>query len=123
MAKPATLSRSGKGAVVRRSAKGKSTGASPKKSVSALLKEQKPGWKLAPEPKHGTRLVETFAMKTDSAPSLQLLREKFLGDQDAAPVSLGKVDDKVRTVRIQPRKGGASKTADVRNGKITIVQG
>ena len=63
-------------------------------------------------------------MKTDGGPSIQALRAKFLGERDVAGGAvLADVDESVRTVRIQPKGGGSPKTADIRNGKVTIVQG
>ncbi|KQM30458.1 hypothetical protein [Sphingomonas sp. Leaf10] len=63
-------------------------------------------------------------MKTDGGPSLKNLRLKFFGQLDAkSGAMLADVDHSVKTVRIQPKSGGAMKTADIRNGKVTIVQG
>jgi len=82
-----------------------------------------PKWKLAPS----APLVEAAGvgeMKTDGGPSLKSLRMKFFGQQDStAGVMLADVDTSVKTVRIKPKSGGATKTADIRNGKVTIVQG
>jgi hypothetical protein len=91
--------------------------------AASLLKAQMPNWKVV----KSAPLFEAAGagdMKTDGGPSIQALRVKFLGQRDAAGGAvLADVDESVRTVRIQPKGGGSPKTADIRNGKVTIVQG
>lgn len=97
------------------------------KSVSmrsaSILKGQMPNWTIV----KGASLIEASGdgqMKTDVGPSLNTLRVKFLGHRDAVSgPMLADVDESVKTVRIKPKSGGSLKTADIRNGKVTIVQG
>ncbi len=68
-------------------------------------------------------------MKTDTSPSLEQLRRKFFGGGDkmadaaGGNVTIAPYDDSVQTVQIQPKSGGPTKTADIKDGKVTIVQG
>jgi hypothetical protein len=72
--------------------------------------------------------VEDTVMNNEQGPSLAQLRRKFFGsgvtDSKAgdAPV-LGPMDKDVQTVQVQRKQGGAIKTADIKNGKVQIVQG
>jgi hypothetical protein len=96
-------------------------------SASSVVEREMPGWKIvAPPP---SPPFEEAAMKTDTKNdlgfSLAKLRQKF-GLTDAATKDepdFAPVDDTVETVHVQPKTGGPTKTADIKNGKITIVQG
>ena len=95
--------------------------------TAAILAAEMPGWKLASDVGTMAPSVED-GMKSERGPSLAQLRRKFLGDDaadapDDAGDMLGELDTSVETVRIQPRKGGPAKTADIKNGKVSIVQG
>lgn len=94
-------------------------------SPAAVVKAQMPGWQIA----KGTVAVASgfrmSDMKSQTGPTIEQLRRKFLGPQDAgadAP-KLADVDESIQTIRVRPRDGGPAKTADIRNGKISIVQG
>ena len=100
--------------------------------LAAIVARQLPGYKLASP--HtvvapGFDSSDTVAnMRSEKGPSIEQLRQKFLRDHaaDAAAVArntLGSVDNTVATVLVQPKDGGPAKTADIRNGKIAIVQG
>jgi len=67
-------------------------------------------------------------MKADAGPSIARLAKKFLGEDAAdsesdAADTFADVDESRKTVKVRPAKGGASKTADFKDGKIEIVQG
>lgn len=67
-------------------------------------------------------------MKIDKTPSIADLRRKYFGggEVDGRADNAGpkyKMAKNVQTVRIKPRRGDAAKTADIKNGKVTIVQG
>jgi hypothetical protein len=101
-----------------------------KVSVSALVAAQLPGWKLAPDSSPPTQVAgeEDGVMKSEHGPSINQLRRKFLGDDaaDGAADSsdiFADVDESRETVRVEPRRGGPAKTADIKNGKVSIVQG
>lgn len=92
---------------------------------AAVVKEQMPGWQIAKGTVSVAGSFRMSDMKSETGPTIEQLRRKFLGHQDAgidAP-ALGEVDQSVQTVRVRPRDGGPAKTADIRNGKISIVQG
>jgi hypothetical protein len=91
-------------------------------SASALLKAQMPNWEVV---KSGPVVMPKGAdMRTDESISITKLRGKFLGQHDSSAAAvIGDVDQGVRTLRIKPKSGGSAKTADIRNGKVTIVQG
>lgn len=101
-----------------------------KTSLAAIVAEQMPGWKLAPEMKlRSPDLAMEGDVKIDTGPSIAQLRRKFLGGGDAdegvadESTILADVNRRVKTVQIEPKSGGPAKTADIRGGKITIVQG
>lgn len=118
-----TLVRGAEKAAVRKTAGGNLSSSSSRVTPASVLKVQMPNWKVVPS----APFVETAGvgdMKTDGGPSLKNLRLKFFGQRDSvAGTMLADVDQSVTTVRIQPKSGGATKTADIRNGKVTIVQG
>ena len=102
------------------------------KRLAAIVARQLPGYRLASP--HavvapGFDSSDTVAnMRSEKGPSIEQLRRKFLRDDavDAAVGvgnALGSVDKAVATVLVQPKGGGPAKTADIRNGKIAIVQG
>jgi|GEM_PF-2860890 len=99
------------------------------KSSTEVIAEQMPGWKLAPQTKlRSPGLFHEGDMKIETGPSIAQLRRKFLGgeaDSDAVDESsmFAAVNRRVQTVQIEPKSGGPAKTADIRGGKITIVQG
>ena len=64
-------------------------------------------------------------MSSDAAPSIEQLRHKFFGTDvsDTSGAVFRSVDDSVVTVRVAPEEGGPAKTADYKDGKVTIVQG
>ncbi|WP_289016293.1 hypothetical protein [uncultured Methylobacterium sp.] len=103
-----------------------------KKDVVAFIAEQMPDWKLVPDDTAATLGFDdsdmVSSMRSEKGPSVEQLRRKFLrqdvadapGDANSA---LGSVDTSVATVRIQPKHGGPAKTADIRDGRVIIVQG
>lgn len=97
-------------------------------SPAALVAKQLPGWKLVSGAVRGGPSKEDNAMQDEQGPSLAQLRRKFLGANladgiaDNVPV-LGTADKSVQTVQVQNKRGGAIKTADIKNGKVQIVQG
>lgn len=96
-----------------------------KESAAKVIAREMPEWKIVPEDAEPDSAVDEEAMKTDRGPSIARLRQKF-GVADAQPAGesdLAPVDDSVKTVRIEPKKGGPAKTADIKGGKVTIVQG
>ncbi len=69
---------------------------------------------------------DAMPVKTQPSPSLEALRQKFLGrsQSDAVEsVKIGKLSADVDVVSVKPKEGGPSKIADRKDGKITIVQG
>lgn len=101
-----------------------------KTSLAAIVAEQMPGWKLVPEMKlRSPDLTMEGDVKIDTGPSIAQLRRKFLGGGDAdegvadESTLLANVNRRVKTVQIAPKTGGPAKTADIRGGKVTIVQG
>lgn len=69
---------------------------------------------------------DVMPVTTQPSPSLDALRQKFLGrsQSDAVEsVKIGKLSSDVDVVSVKPKDGGPSKTADRKDGKITIVQG
>lgn len=93
-------------------------------SLQASVATDLPGWKIVSNEKFTLSNLEASDMRTDEGPSIGQLRAKFLG-QDAGGLNdpFAKVDASVQTVRVQPRGGGPAKTADFKNGKVSIVQG
>jgi hypothetical protein len=97
-------------------------------SPAALVAKQLPGWKLVGEAVQPLQSMEDIVMKNETGPSLAQLRNKFLGaglmdgPSDNAPL-LGHTDESVQTVQVQRKRGGAVKTADIKKGKVQIVQG
>jgi hypothetical protein len=71
--------------------------------------------------------MDVMGISSSTGPSLEQLRRKFLqgsGDADAAAASpVEFADPDAKTVLVQPESGGPAKTADIRRGKVTIVQG
>lgn len=97
-------------------------------TIASVLKAQMPGWTLAHDEGELMPGVEDTIMKSETGPSIAQLRSKFLGGSaadavDAGGDALGNVDTSVETVRIRPNRGGPAKTADIKNGKVSIVQG
>jgi hypothetical protein len=112
----------GKSAAAKRKARGG------KFSIASVLKAQMPGWTLAHDESELMPGVEDTIMKSETGPSIAQLRSKFLGGSavdavDTGEDALGNVDTSVETVRIRPSRGGPAKTADIKNGKVSIVQG
>jgi hypothetical protein len=126
--KPSKQKSASAGAAKKRASKAGSGTSADKAAVEAVLADQMPGWELCGvEPAEiADAMREAETMDADKMPSVKDLRRKFFGE-DAADAKdspdFRAVDEAVKTVRIRPTKGGAAKTADVRNGKITIVQG
>lgn len=88
-----------------------------------------PGWPLVEEDE-GSEAdpKDNLEMKIDKTPSIADRRRKCFGGgevyggaDDASPKY--KMARNVQTVRIKPRRGGAAKTADTKNGMVTIPQG
>jgi hypothetical protein len=112
-------------------ARKKSIGGAAAKSSSEVVAEQMPGWKLAPTMRLRSPSYMTEGdMKIETGPSIAQLRRKFLSDgaSDGALTAddssiLANVNRRVKTVQVEPKSGGPAKTADIRGGKITIVQG
>lgn len=95
-----------------------------KTTLQASVAADLPGWKVVSNEKLSLPNQEVSDMRTDEGPSIAQLRAKFLGqDAGSTNVPFAKVDDSVQTVRVQPRGGGPAKTADFKNGKVSIVQG
>lgn len=100
--------------------RGRTGTAALKSAVEAGL----PGWEL--DESVSDQDAEDNAVPTDQEPSLSYLKRKFLGEQSASDSDEDLLDDQDdRTpVRVKPKRGGRSKTADVTpDGKVTIVQG
>lgn len=93
--------------------------------LAAFVAREMPGWQIDHNPETEAPSAEDSSMKSETGPTIAALRRKFLGEADAAAdvSDLIGVDEKVRTVRIKPKDGGPAKVADIRNGKISIVQG
>ena len=92
-------------------------------SAAEVVARQMPDWQLVPEVESDVVLDEA-AMKVDQGPSIAKLRRKFgVSDSGTGEPDLAPVDPSVETVRIAPKSGGPAKTADIKNGKIKIVQG
>lgn len=100
--------------------------------VADLIARQLPGWRLAAPasaPQLSSFADEVSAMRMDRGLSIAELKQKFLpvsaGDAIPVPSNTDFASDGegVTTVRIEPEDGGPAKTADIRNGTITIVQG
>jgi hypothetical protein len=98
-------------------------------SVDEIVEREMPGWRVV-NVRQTARIpiADSGTMKSQKGPSIAQLKRKFLGDgaRDAAgdqDAGFAPVNDKVKTVRIEPKAGGPSKTADIRKGKINIVQG
>ena len=93
-------------------------------SAAAVIAREMPKWRLAARDEETDLALDENAMKIDQGPSIAKLRRKF-GVTDSGPgePDFAPVDDTVETVRIEPKSGGAAKTADIKNGKVTIVQG
>lgn len=96
-----------------------------KPTPAAVIRAQMPGWQIAKGTVAATGFLKANDMKTDKGPSIDQLRRKFLGTQDAGAErpTIADVNEGVQTVRIRPKDGGPAKTADIRDGKISIVQG
>jgi len=67
-------------------------------------------------------------MKSEMGPDIRQIRKKFFGDDAADDAADGSdifsdMDESRKTVRVKPEDGGPAKTADIKNGKISIVQG
>lgn len=97
-------------------------------SQAAILKQNLPGFHIVKVVRSDAASNAEDNMKTAKGPSLKALRSKFLGKSDSTDSaddgsSYSPVDTKVSTARIAPKKGGPAKTADFRDGKVTIVQG
>ena len=104
----------------------KSTAGKPATSQTRkLISTELPGWKIVADQEIAPAPMEED-MQSDQGPSIADLRRKFLTEDDAdAPAgeAFADVDQSVETVRVQPRNGGPVKTADIKNGKVAIVQG
>ena len=98
-----------------------------KGSAAEVVERNMPGWRLAePEEEVAGPLDEDAenAMKTDEGPSIAKLRRKFgMADNKDEGPAFAPVDDSVETVRVAPKSGGPAKTADIKGGKIKVVQG
>jgi hypothetical protein len=98
-------------------------------SAAALVAAQLPGWKLVPDRLAVDLEQETSDMRSEKGPSIAQLSAKFLGEADMADAAddsaatFADVDESTQTVQVQPRRGGPAKTADLKDGKISIVQG
>lgn len=93
-------------------------------SAAAVIAREMPEWQIATQDTEADLSLDENTMKIDQGPSIAKLRRKF-GVTDSGPgePDFAPVDDTVETVRIEPKSGGAPKTADIKNGKVTIVQG
>jgi hypothetical protein len=114
-----------------KSAKGgpaKGAGLSPE-AVRKVLRSEMPDWLLVGDDERSEAdPKDNLKMKIDKTPSIADLRRKYFGggDVDGGAADSGpkyKMAKNVQTVRIKPRRGGPAKTADIKNGKVTIVQG
>lgn len=93
-------------------------------AIAKAIAADLPGWKQVQRKPaaHDTSTAE-------SGPSLADLRRKFLGADAAADGVADGTDDygstnqRRKTVTVQPEQGGPTKTADIVNGKVKIVQG
>lgn len=101
-----------------------------KDDIQALISEKMPGWRLAkPAASPVFTADELTAMKVDFGPSIEQLRRKFLGPDNAQDGVFGSADEFApaditrQTIQIEPEDGGPAKTADIRGGEIKIVQG
>ena len=110
----------------RKSPSRRAADAARKKLDGAVAKEL-PGWEIVPdEPARKANAAEDqdMANSTEQVPSIADLKRKFLGEDAADDTDNAFETDDRKPVRIRPKKGGASKTADVGpDGKVTIVQG
>ena len=102
-----------------------------KNDLQALISDKMPGWRLVKRIASPgfTSDERTADMKVDLGPSIEKLRRKFLGPDNAQDAGSGNADefapadDARETVQIEPEDGGPAKTADIRGDQIKIVQG
>ena len=95
-----------------------------RESAAGVIARQLPEWQLFEPEVEPDAVVEDHSMKIDNGPSIASLRKKFGGaDSDAGEPDFAPVDASVETVRIAPKQGGPAKTADIKDGRIKIVQG
>jgi len=98
------------------------------RSVAGAVAKQLPGWKVLPSRKR--RVTEADTPKNlQSGPSAAELRAKFFGSQARADDSVKATAQeyqkpKATVIRVaRDVEGAAPKVADVRDGKVKIVQG
>ena len=98
-------------------------------AIAQAIAKDLPGFKLAqPAPVAHDAAGALEAECEEHGPSIQQLRKKFLGDsadaaESAAPDDYGAFESNRVSVRVEPKKGGPTKTADIKGGKVKIVQG
>lgn len=101
---------------------------SSKANAADVVAREMPEWEIVEKPAPRFASAAAFdkgaTMKIDEDLSIAKLRRKFgVSDSNDKESAFKPVDTSVQTVRIKPRSGGAAKTADIKNGKVTIVQG
>lgn len=95
------------------------------KDVDKVVRKQLPGWKRSESagdhPRHSVRQ----AIK--QGPNVSDLRRKFFGggvaDNTAKQKTHARRPSDVQVVHVTPVDGGPSKVAEIRNGRVKIVQG
>ena len=99
-------------------------------AIAQAIAKDLPGFKLAEQSPvaHDAASAALEAECAEHGPSIQQLRRKFLGDsadstESAAPDDYGAFESNRVSVRVEPKKGGPTKTADIKGGKVKIVQG
>jgi hypothetical protein len=99
-------------------------------AIAQAIAKDLPGFKLATKAAvvHDAVTGTLEAECEEHGPSLKQLRRKFLGDsadaaESTAPDDYGAFESSRVSVRVEPKEGGPTKTADIKGGKAKIVQG
>ena len=104
-------------------------------AIAKAIEKELPGWNVAKQTPIDAAVHAASEARSVPGTTLKSLRKKFFGaeadpasiddaaDSSADDEDYGALERDLVTVRIEPKKGGASKVADVVKGKVKIVQG
>lgn len=99
-------------------------------AIARAIANDLPGWDLVRKSNISDEAASQAVKSAQEGATIGDLRRKFLridtdaqSDGDYGPEHFGTFEPKRTTVLVEPKEGGPSKVADVKNGKATIVQG
>lgn len=101
-------------------------------AIAAAIAKELPGFRVAKQSAIPMDSATASDPCDEHGPTIQQLRKKFLGASadaadsgggDGPEQSYGAIDARRVSVQVEPKDGGPSKTADIEEGRVKIVQG